>query len=126
MSLVIALAIDGPLHKAADAVRTYRGLTPGGASLDDAPVHLPTAGEYLDAWAQLVLEDDASVLRRDQIEVDMAFPAIAIHSAAGTKRWQPVGSLPNHWQSTGHRRSTTINGAALVDALKELFPKEKN
>lgn len=123
VSLVIAVAIDGPVYQAAETVRAYRNLTPGGASLDGAPAYIGTAGDYLDAWAKLVIEDKASVLRRDQIEIDTAFPAITIHAANGTKRFQPVGSVSGHWESKGHRRAVTISGAALADALVELFPK---
>lgn len=121
LNLLLALAIDATLADTADAVRAYRSLTPGGASLDGEPASLRTAGDFLDIWADWAVHGDADLLRRDKIEVVSSWPEIALHEATGVKRWQPPGSLPNHWQASGHRRSTTINGAALVDALKELF-----
>lgn len=124
VDLVIALAADTSLHTAADAVRSYRALTPGGSDLANAPASIDTAGRALDIWADIAVHDDASVLRQDRIEVVANWPEIAIATPDGVRRFAPVGPLASNWQASGHRRSTTINGAALVDCLRELFFKE--
>ena len=121
ITLLIGACLDAPLRAVADTVLAYRALTPGGVSLDGAPHTLRTAGDALDIFAEIAVRGDSDVLRREMIEVVTSWPEIAIHTDGAAKRFQSVGTLPNHWQATGHRKATTINGAALVDALRELF-----
>lgn len=123
IALIIALAIGGTLRTVTNDVRAYRELTPGGVALEGAPFSIARAGSHLDAWASLALEGETE-LRRDQIEIVSGWPEIAIRNTASTICFQPVGSLSGHWQSAGHRRAVTINGAALADALLELFPRK--
>jgi hypothetical protein len=122
VSLLIGSCLDVPLRAVAECVVAYRGLTPGGASLVGAPASLRTAGNFLDIWADIAIHGDAAdLLRRDRLEIVSNWPEIALHETGNVKRWQPVGSLAGHWQSSGHRKSTTINGAAFIDAIQELF-----
>jgi hypothetical protein len=132
LSIVIALAIDTTLHKAADAVLAYRDLRPGGVDLAaaEAPVGLcRTAGDYIELLAEQA-EEGSPEEQRDvaavRLEIVSSWPEITIHRpGAEPLRFVEPGALASHWQSKGHRRSTTINGAALVDTIRELFP-EKN
>lgn len=122
VSLILALAADTTLREAADAVRTYRALVPNGADLTGAPASIPrTAGDALDIFADIAVHGDSDVVRRDRIEVVANWPEIAIHSPNGVARFVPHGALATAWQVNGHRRSTNINGAALVDCLRDLF-----
>ena len=129
VSLIIALAIDGPLHKAAGAVRAWRDMTPGGVDLTDAPESIDTAGRALDTFADLAIHGDhPDLLRRDMIEVVANWPEIAITNGITGKvaRFVPVGALASNWQTRGHRRSTTLNGSALVDCLRDIFSGDTN
>jgi hypothetical protein len=132
LSLILALAIDTTLHKAAGAVLSYRDLRPGGVDLAaaEAPVGLcRTAGDYLELLAEQAEEgskQEQADVAAARIEVVSSWPEIAIHRpGADPLRFVKQGALASHWQSKGHRRSTTINGAALVDTIRELF-LEKN
>jgi len=120
MALVIAYAADAPLHMSARSVETYIGLTPDGSDVTGAPAgYCKTAGDELLAIAQMY--DDAD-LRRLRIEFVSSWPEVAIHfDGGGLHRFLKVGALPGHWQSSGHRKSIVINGAALADVIKDLF-----
>ncbi|RAZ83202.1 hypothetical protein DPM33_32995 [Mesorhizobium hawassense] len=124
VSLIIALAVDGPLHRAAGAVRAWRDMTPGGADLTGAPDRIDTAGRALDIFADAAVHGEhPDLLRRDLIEVVSSWPEIVIANGltGAAARFVPAGADAGHWQAAGHRKSTTLNGAALVDCLRELF-----
>lgn len=121
VSLVLTTAADKPLRASADTGASYRALRPGGIPADVSPSAFEDAGRTLDIFADIAVHGDSDILRRDRIEVVATWPEIAIHSGGTAKRFVPAGSEPNRWQAAGHRRSTTINGAALVDCLRELF-----
>ncbi|KQZ99570.1 hypothetical protein ASD64_14660 [Mesorhizobium sp. Root157] len=125
VDIVIGCSVDAPLRAIADSVAAYRAMTPGGANLDGAPASIDTAGRALDIWADIAIHGDAALLRREQIEMISNWPEIAIHSTGSASRFREIGALASHWAETGHRKSTTINGAALVDALRELFTEIK-
>jgi hypothetical protein len=123
VDLALGCSVDAPLRGVAAAVRAYRALAPNGADLSGAPAGVTrSAGSALDIWADIAVHGDADILRRDQIEVVSNWPEIAIYSGERTTRYVEPGALASHWQSSGHRRSTTICGLALVDCLRELFP----
>lgn len=125
VDIVLGCAVDVPLRAIAGTVCHYRSMLPGGANLATAPVAIDrTAGDALDVWADIALHGDRDPLRRDKIEIVSNWPEIAIHRDGAVTRFVTPGALASHWQSGGHRRSATINGAALVDALRELFLKE--
>ncbi|RWM26898.1 hypothetical protein [Mesorhizobium sp.] len=121
--LVIALAADTTLHGAPSAVVTYMALTPGGAVLDaGAPASIPrNAGHALIVWSDRALHGDADALHGDKIEVVAGWPELVIHTAGKRHRFVMAGADASAWQATGHRRSITLNGAALADAIRELF-----
>jgi hypothetical protein len=123
LDLVLGCAVDAPLRAIAATVERYRALTPGGANLDGAPAGIDrTAGDAIDIWADVALHGDGDLLRRDTIDVVAGWPEIAIHTGDTVSRFVAPGTLATHWQACGHRKSTTISGAALVDCLRELFP----
>lgn len=125
VDVVLGCSVDAPLRAVASAVEQYRGLVLGGANLSTAPAAIDrTAGDALDVWADIALHGDADLLRRDRIEVVSSWPEIAIYRDGTVTRFVAPGALASHWQASGHRRSTTINGAAFVDALREPFLKE--
>ncbi|MBB2794422.1 UNVERIFIED_ORG: hypothetical protein GGD58_003292 [Rhizobium pisi] len=122
VDLIVAYAADAPLHRAAASVTTYGALTPGGANLDGAPSGVRvTAADHLASIASLAAEGDAGI-RQLKLEFVSTWPELAVHFEDGsTYRFQFAGAVSGHWQTTGHRQSLTINGAALADALQEIF-----
>ncbi|MBP1848494.1 hypothetical protein J2046_006790 [Rhizobium petrolearium] len=122
LDLLIAVASACPAHKARQTVEAFKAMTPGGADLSEAPASVrATAGRQLAAIAELAIEGDAD-MRKLNLEFIKTWPEFAVHFDGGeTQRFQPIGSVAGHWQAAGHRTSTAINGAALADALKELF-----
>jgi hypothetical protein len=123
VSLLIGSCVETPLRAVGDAVREYRALRPGGVPLQDAPASLRSAGGALDIWADIAVHGDADVLRGDRIEIVTSWPEVAIHTDGRVNRFQPLGTLPGHWQAHGHRKSVIIDGAAFVAALNELFSR---
>lgn len=125
LNLVLALAADTTLHTAADAVTTYRSLVPHGADLSGAPASIPrTAGDALDVWAEIAINGEADIIRRDRIEVVSNGPGVAVHTPRGVARFVPAEANPNLWQDRGHLRAVSLRGAALVGCLRSLFQKE--
>ncbi|WP_158665076.1 hypothetical protein [Ensifer adhaerens] len=122
VTLVIALAADVPLHQSADAVRTYRNLTPGGADVSRAPASVPrNAGEEIDAIFSLAADGNSDV-RGIKLEFVANWPEVALHWHDGSAgRFRERGAIAAHWGASGHRRSTSINVAALADAIQETF-----
>ncbi|MBX5239508.1 hypothetical protein [Rhizobium sp. NLR22b] len=122
VDLVVAYAADAPLHHAPRSVEAYGALTPGGANLDAAPASVKvSATEYLQSIAALAAEGDTGI-RRLKLEFVSTWPELAVHFEDGSiHRFLAVGAVSGHWQSAGHRQSITINGAALADALQEIF-----
>lgn len=135
MTLFCAVAFDPLLREAPAAARRATELTPGGACLgidltvDGAtaeywPTSVPrSARQVLDVIAEMALGDldsqrDVAALR---IEFVSSWPEIAIHDGAGTRRFRERGANAAHWGQRGHRTSTTVNGSALVSALRSLF-----
>ncbi len=122
VDLVLGCAVDAPLRAIAPAVGHYRAMLPGGANLETAPASVVrTAGEALDIWADIALHGDSDVLRHDLIDVVTNWGEIAIQTGDVVSRFVPAGTLAAHWRDSGHRRSVTINGAALIDCLHSLF-----
>ncbi|MHA6297854.1 hypothetical protein [Devosia sp. CAU 1758] len=120
-ALFVALAADTTLHAAADRVRQYFALTPGGVSLEGAPTLIGTARSELLALIDTAI-DAPDDLRHVQIELVSNFPELALHWADGTvQRYQPVGTVSNHWQTDTHRKSTTVTGRAFRDAVRATF-----
>ena len=126
VDLIIAVASDATLRRASGAVETYRATTPGGADLSQAPASVRVdAGQQLEAVARLAMDGDTDA-RRMRVEVVSTWPEVVFLFEDGTAhRFQPVGTLSGHWQMLGHRRATTINGAAFADAIIELFGGRK-
>ncbi|MGO4619950.1 hypothetical protein [Ensifer sp. 2TAB8] len=122
VTLVIALAADVPLHQSADAVRAYRNLTPGGADVSRAPASVPrNAGEEIDAIIGLAADGNSDV-RGVKLEFVANWPEAAVRWHDGSiSRFRELGALAAVWGAGGHRRSTTINMAALADAIQEVF-----
>ncbi|MDA9409985.1 hypothetical protein [Bradyrhizobium sp. CCBAU 45384] len=123
IDLVVALASDVTLHEAPDAVRAFHRMTPGGVNLEGAPQTIPNA-----PIAVSILVEDARAgvaeARKAQIAVSCNWRALAIHMPGGdVQRFCEAGQAASHWQSGGHHRSTTLNVAAIADALDEIFGK---
>lgn len=122
IDIVLGCAVDAPLRAIAATVEQYRALAPGGACLATAPATIDrNAGEALDIWADIAIHGDSDVLRRDKIEIVATWPEVAIQRDGKVARFVPVGALATHWRDSGHRKSTIISGAALVDCLHALF-----
>lgn len=122
VNIIIGCSVDAPLRAIADTVVAYRALVPGGANLDGAPASIDrTAGDALEVFADISIHGDADILRRDKIEIVATWPEVAIQRDGKVARFVPVGALATHWRDSGHRKSTIISGAALVDCLHALF-----
>ncbi|HEV7337137.1 MAG TPA: hypothetical protein VGO06_14280 [Bosea sp. (in: a-proteobacteria)] len=135
MTLLCAIAFDPLLRGAPDAARCADALTPGGACLgvdltmdgetaEYWPTTIPqSARQALDIIAEMALGDRDS--QRDVAAMRLEFvanwPEIAIYDGDRIRRFRERGSNAAHWGERGHRRSTTINGSALVDAVRSLF-----
>lgn len=122
-ALFVALASDNIVREAPANVRQYFALTPGGVSLEGAPASIGTARSELLALVDTAI-DAPNDLHHIQIEVVSNFPEVALHWANGTvQRYQPVGSVSNHWQVDTHRRSTIVTGRAFRDAVLATFKR---
>jgi hypothetical protein len=127
LAFVVARAIDPLLHQAADRAREYYALTPGGACLHGAPASIPTARQRLARLIDMALGDAEQQrhVAESQIEFVTSWPEITITGAGVVERFREVGSLADHWAAGKHRQSTTINGAALLAAVRDLFEDTK-
>ncbi|OCO99785.1 hypothetical protein BC374_24210 [Ensifer sp. LC13] len=97
-------------------------------NLSGAPAHLKrSAGDFLDVTAEMAANGTPDAQRdvsASLIEIVSTWPEITIREAGTTLRFQPVGTLPDHWQETRQRRAVTINGAAFVRAIRAAFNGE--
>ncbi len=120
-ALFLALASDTTIAAAPANVATLLSATPGGASLDGAPASIGTARSELLALVETAL-DEPDDLEGFAIEVVTNWPEIAISQFGKViGRYQQQGTISGHWQSRGHRRSTTVTGAAFRDAVRSTF-----
>ncbi|WP_077962410.1 hypothetical protein [Ensifer adhaerens] len=128
VDLLIGVSLDVPLRAVPETVSAYRKLAPGGADLSGAPEHLNrSAGDFLDITAEMAANGTPDAQRdvsASMIEVVSTWPEIVIREACATLRFQPVGTLPDHWQETKQRRAVTINGGAFVRAIRAAFKGE--
>jgi hypothetical protein len=133
VDLIIGSAVDVPLRAVANAVRQYRdlGLPGHDATRMPAPVaaRYHSAGDYLYILADMAVHgtpDAQADVSKLKIEIVASWPEIGIHHVDGSvQRFREAGVLGSHWAERGHRTSTVINGAAFVDALRDLFGKDK-
>ena len=123
--LLIALAVNSRLRQSDEVVRTYSVLAPHGASLDSAPESIiKTAFDQLAILADVALHGDAEsvrLVRKAKFEFVSSWPEAVIHDYGRTIRFREVGADAGRWKNGKHRTSTTIDGAAFVDAITELF-----
>lgn len=127
VALIVGSVVDVPLRAVAAAVDEYRALVPPGYEASPPTImRMPNAGAYLDVLASMAANDAAADVSKMKVEIVTSWPEVSIHHIDGSVvRFAPAGSLHGHWQSGCHRTSTTINGAAFVDALRDLFEEKK-
>lgn len=127
VALVMARSIDPVLHVVADSVRVFGAMTPGGASLVGAPAHIPTARQRLECLADMAIgdADQQRHVAESAIEFVTGWPEIVISGAGVVERFREVGALPDRWDSGKHRCSTTLNGAAFGQAVRDLFGERR-
>lgn len=119
--LFLALASDTNIADAPNNVRRLLATTPGGVSLAGAPASIGTARSALLALVETAI-DHPGDLDGFRIEVVSSWPEIALFQFGKcVGRYQPVGSLNDHWQAPGHRKSTTVDGRAFRDAARSTF-----
>jgi hypothetical protein len=127
-TLLIGVATDAGLRTTADTTRHYSDLVPGGAEVTGAPASLTrTAHDHLAVLIDHAAHGDPAgdLTSGTLIDFCTSWPEVTFTHRDGTAhRYQPVGSLPDHWQGGRHRRAVTINGAALSDAVQNIFWKE--
>lgn len=128
LRLVIACAVNGRLRESEESVRVYSALAPGGVELTDAPDSIPrNAFERLAILAEIALRGEPearSSVRKAKIEFVTSWPEIAIYDYGSTERFRPVGANASLWGGRQHRTGTTINVAALADAMNNLFSEK--
>lgn len=119
-ALFVALAADNTVREASANVATYMAMTPGGVSLDGAPLSIGTARSELLALIDGAI-DAPGDLRDCQIEVVSNFAELAIHWPDSIQRYQPAGAISGTWQVTTHRRATLVTGPAFAAAVRATF-----
>jgi hypothetical protein len=119
-ALFMALAADNVVRAAPANVETFFAMTPGGLPLAGAPLSIGTARSEILALIDTAMEAPAD-LQHLQIELVSNWPELAIHWPDRVQRYQPVGTIPGHWQSPTHRRATTVTGPAFVAAVRATF-----
>lgn len=120
-----AVAFDPLTREAREASARAQFLCPAGVGdMTSAPLSIPrTAHTALLAYADLALGpiESQRAVSKLQFEFVQTWPEIAVHTPDGVGRFVAAGANPQAWQSTGHRRSTSINGGAFIDMLRALF-----
>lgn len=129
VSLLIGSVVTVPLRAVAEAVEAYRNLGLPGHDAAGMPASVAArfhcAGSHLDVLADMAVTNCAADVSNLKIEIATSSREIAIHHVDGSvDRFMPAGVLHGHWQASGHRTSTIINGAAFVDALLDLFGRK--
>lgn len=127
IDILIGSALDVPLRSIAATVTDYKALGQEGHDASGMPDSIRArrgnAGTVINGLANHVAaEVDLAYLK---VEVITSWPEIAIHHSGGAIRFREAGALHNHWQRGGHRTSTTINGAAIVAAINDLFGEKQ-
>ncbi|CAN7459357.1 hypothetical protein [Mesorhizobium sp. LjNodule214] len=122
VDLLVGSALDVPLRAVASTVASIRELTPAGTPIESLPASLQySAGNYLDALADMAAVGSNDV-RKAKIEFVSNWLELAVRQPDGAiSRFVEQGANPGHWQQSGNRRSTVINGAAFADAINDLF-----
>lgn len=131
--ILTALAADLAPEQATDVER-YLDLMPNGINPEIMPESvrekIGLASVEIVLLAYMIGAAGAEVtsqrdLSRLHIEFVSTWPEIAITQPDGeVERFLEIGALASHWGHRGLRRSITINGSALVDTIRELFPEE--
>jgi hypothetical protein len=123
VSLFLALAANTTRYGAAQAVRALLETTPAAAGAS-TPADVGSAETAMLDLVRSAREfpDDLSGVA---IEVVGSWPELALHQFGKVQtRYQPAGSLREHWQSRGHRCSTIVPGGAFRDAVRSTFKKD--
>lgn len=127
--LLIALAVNSQLRRSDEIVRIYSALAPHGANLDGAPESITkTAFDQIGILADIVIHGNAdavSLVRKAKLEFCRSWGEVVVHGYGSTVRFREIGADASHWENGKHRTSTTVNGAAFVDAIQELFGDRK-
>lgn len=129
VDIVLGSSVDAPLRAISATVAAYRELGLPGHDASGMPASVAEkyhcAGDFLDLLADMsahgTLDAQADVAKL-KLEIVASWPEISLHHVdRSVHRFCEAGSLPAHWQSSGHRKSTIINGDAFVDVIRDLF-----
>jgi hypothetical protein len=126
-TLLIGIATDTGLRTTAETTRRYADLPPHGIDLTGAPnsIYPRTAHEQLDLLIEHAVTGDqtSDLTTGTVVNVCLSWPEITFrHRDDGTvRRFQPIGTVPGHWQAINHRRSVEISGLALHYAARAIF-----
>ncbi|ATU92738.1 hypothetical protein [Phyllobacterium zundukense] len=128
LDILIGSALDVPLRSIATSVAAYKALGEPGHDASNMPASVRakyrTAEAVINRLA-IDLEGDKA-LAKLKIEIVTSWPEVAIFDADGVIfRFREAGALHGNWQHSGHRTSTTINGAAIAAAIRDLFGDNK-
>jgi len=133
IDLLIARAASPTHRQGPETVKLFDELVRDGIDVSVMPPDIRpprrTARAYLQDLALDALDDDPQRQRTvSQLTLEFveSWPELAIHLDGKTiGRFREPGALASHWQTPGHRRSTTIAGAAFVDAVRDVFAGAK-
>lgn len=128
LDLLIGSALDVPLRSVAETVAAYKILGEPGHDAAGMPASVRakyrTAEQVINRLA--IDLEGSGALSLVQLEIVTSWPEICIlRGDEVIFRFREAGSLPSHWQDGGHRTSTTINGAAILAAINDLFGEHK-
>jgi len=118
--LLLAVASGVPLSRVAKATTDLAATVPAGT--DAMPEELKPKGCAFDVLHDLVwsaVHGNGSL--KADLEVVGQWPEVAFHTSSGVARYLSLGALPNRWQGSKARTSTTVPNSALALAVKNLF-----
>jgi len=119
VNLLLAVAVDLTIRETPAAVDALLATTPGGNS-PAAPLCISARAALL-ALVETALLAPGDLDDLKAIEVVANWPEVAIHWGDRVERHISAGSLPGHWPTAGHRKSTTVAGRAFRDAVRAAF-----
>lgn len=124
--LLLAVASGTPIPRVADATVALADSVPNGIDVDVMPetIRPPkrTAFDILHHQIWNAARNADAVVA--DLEVVETWPEVVFHLPEGVARFQPAGTLANHWQGAKQRRATRIPGAPIALAARNLFGEQ--
>ncbi|WP_192248099.1 hypothetical protein [Mesorhizobium silamurunense] len=121
--LLLAVASGASVPRVGDVTVELADTVPNGIDVAVMPENIRparvTAFDILHGQIWNAARDPGAIV--SDLEVVETWPEVVFHLPEGAARFQPVGSVPDHWQGHKQRRSTRIPGSAIALVAKNLF-----